>query len=807
MPNSNSSTSLYSFTNTVRVSANNFTTLYNATPSNVDVASVSDRNFTTLYNKQSEINPTKAYGNANVEAFLNAGQDQGGNVVENINANGNISGNVIIARTEANLGLVGNVYIGGGGLNYFLTTDGSGGLAWEPPIIQYGNAIPFINFNVTANANNQTFSNTLLSAYTSNTVMNVMKNGVNIEPDLYAVSGNILTVNIPLTVGDSIDVLSTQASDAGNPGGTQFAVQVNDGTGGFYGDAANFSFQPSGSFGGQYAVTARHLSVTGNIIANNNITAANISVTGNTNVSNLNVGNIANLGTVANVRIFGGSANYLLKTDGLGNLSWIDPTVTSATSLNATIANVRITGGLNGYVLQTDGAGNLTWTAQTGGGGGNGVPGGSNTQVQYNDAGNFAGNSSFTFDSTTEVVSVNTLAVTTSISFDGTEGNLYMGTSGNILTDSTLGMTFSIPTGVGNFQWYGPAGANAMTFTSGGLTVPVGVVSPNIGNASSNIIGNGASLFSINGANVSEVANANYASSSATAFSIDGANVTGAVALATLANTANIANTVDGPNVTGYVPNADYATIAGTAGVANSVAGGNVIGFVDNATQATYADYGNSVVLANVVGIGNIAGINISGSNTDVLYGNGVFGVFTVPPGGTNSQVQFNNNGVMGGVGTMTYDVGANTLNGTFANIVSLGNLTVQRAFEKYTPNGTGLASSFNYDAITQSIINVTANATANTTLNFRGNSTITMNTLLSTNQAVTLVLLSKIGNTPYIVTTVQVDGTTVTPTYLGGLSPLVGTRQSNSVQSYTYTILKSAANTYTVLGSFAEFV
>jgi hypothetical protein len=114
MPNSNSSTSLYSFTNTVRVSANNFTTLYNVTPSNVDVASVSDRNFTTLYNKQSEINPTRPYGNANVEAFLNAGSDQGGNVVHNINADGTLTiptGNIqnLNVGNSANLGDVSNV--------------------------------------------------------------------------------------------------------------------------------------------------------------------------------------------------------------------------------------------------------------------------------------------------------------------------------------------------------------------------------------------------------------------------------------------------------------------------------------------------------------------------------------------------------------------------------------------------------------------------------------------------------------------------------------------------------------------------
>ena len=74
---------------------------------------------------------------------------------------------------------------------------------------------------------------------------------------------------------------------------------------------------------------------------------------------------------------------------------------------NVTVAvgNLHITGGSNGYVLQTDGDGNLTWTAQTGGGG-NGTPGGANTQIQFNDAGNFGGHVGFTFNSTTQLLTV-----------------------------------------------------------------------------------------------------------------------------------------------------------------------------------------------------------------------------------------------------------------------------------------------------------------------------------------------------------------------------------------------------------------
>ena len=137
-------------------------------------------------------------------------------------------------------------------------------------------------------------------------------------------------------------------------------------------------------------------------------------------------GNLS-LGNIANVKILGGTANYALFTDGNGNLSWqsvananfasFANVANIANSLNASsTSNVYIGGGTNGYVLQTDGAGNLTWTAQTGNGGGNGTPGGANTQIQYNDSGSFGGNSGFTFNETNGNVNIpGNLIVTSNI--------------------------------------------------------------------------------------------------------------------------------------------------------------------------------------------------------------------------------------------------------------------------------------------------------------------------------------------------------------------------------------------------------
>jgi hypothetical protein len=68
------------------------------------------------------------------------------------------------------------------------------------------------------------------------------------------------------------------------------------------------------------------------------------------------------------------------------------------------VANLHISGGLNGYVLQTDGSGTLSWVA--GGGGGGGSVGGSNTQVQYNNNGDFGADAYFTYNNVSHTVQV-----------------------------------------------------------------------------------------------------------------------------------------------------------------------------------------------------------------------------------------------------------------------------------------------------------------------------------------------------------------------------------------------------------------
>jgi len=262
-------------------------------------------------------------------------------------------------------------------------------------------------------------------------------------------------------------------------------------------------------------------------------------------------------------------------------------TYTSGNLALGNVANLKITGGVNGYVLQTDGTGNLDWTAMTGNGGGNGTPGGSNTQIQYNDSGAFGGNAGFTFNE-----------------------------------------------------------------VNGNVNIP-----------------------------------------------------------------------------------------------GNLILGGIFVGTIANANYSNYA--GNVVISSqpNITNVGTLTTLTVSG------------------------------------------------------NISTTGTTTVQQAKEKVTVSSSPATGTVNFDLLTQAILLNTANATANFTLNIRGNSSVTLNTVMNSNESATLRFINTNGATGYYANLITIDGTTITPNWVVPVgTPTIGITAGKD--AYDFNIIKTAANTYTVLAS-----
>ena len=159
-----------------------------------------------------------------------------------------------------------------------------------------------------------------------------------------------------------------------------------------------------------------------------------------------------------------------------------------------------------------------------------------------------------------------------------------------------------------------------------------------------------------------------------------------------------------------------------------------------------------------------------------------------------------------GGVGSNTASGARSNLSaaqsGTNTDITSLQPLAY--AIETATVVGSGLSGTLTIDAITQSVLYYTGNASANWTVNVRGNSGTTINSLLSTGQAITIAVFAAIGTTGYYNNNFQVDGVTVTPKWQNS-APVAG--NTSSTDAYTYTIVKTGSATYTVFASLTKFV
>jgi uncharacterized membrane protein len=124
--------------------------------------------------------------------------------------------------------------------------------------------------------------------------------------------------------------------------------------------------------------------------------------------------------------------------------------------------------------------------------------------------------------------------------------------------------------------------------------------------------------------------------------------------------------------------------------------------------------------------------------------------------------------------------------------------------YENATVSATAATGTINYDVLTQSVLQYTTNATANWTLNIRGNSSTTLNSLMTTGQSITLVFMAAQGSPAFINNVVQIDGATVTPRWQGGSAPAGG--NVNSTDLYTYAILKTGNATYNVFASLTRF-
>ena len=190
-----------------------------------------------------------------------------------------------------------------------------------------------------------------------------------------------------------------------------------------------------------------------------------------------------------------------------------------------------------------------------------------------------------------------------------------------------------------------------------------------------------------------------------------------------------------------------------------------------------------------------------TGLNTGTIY----YVVFPTSGGfqlsATPSGSAITTSGTQSGVHTVYFGIPSESYVGANSNIA----LGVPAITEVAVYTATSATGTINYDLINQSIVYYTSAATGNWTINFRGNSTTTLNNTLKVGQAVTAVFIASNQNaaaqtatisvaSPAVitVTTAPANGTPVTFSTTGTLPTGLST-------GTTYYVINASGTTFNV--------
>lgn len=132
------------------------------------------------------------------------------------------------------------------------------------------------------------------------------------------------------------------------------------------------------------------------------------------------------------------------------------------------------------------------------------------------------------------------------------------------------------------------------------------------------------------------------------------------------------------------------------------------------------------------------------------------------------------------------------------------GSTYLRTAIEHVVGTSSAPPTTLNYNVLDGAILFHSASTTANWTLNFRGNASTTLNSMMPVSSSVTVTLLTTNAGTAYSSSAYQIDGTSITPRWQGGTS---GSANANSIDAHTFTIVKTSSTpTYILLGSITRY-
>lgn len=211
-----------------------------------------------------------------------------------------------------------------------------------------------------------------------------------------------------------------------------------------------------------------------------------------------------------------------------------------------------------------------------------------------------------------------------------------------------------------------------------------------------------------------------------------------------------------------------------------------------------------TALIQNYVGILSTTGLITASNNTLLLLGTettpvGNYGMYNVAP---------YDNYILGNLGlgnlpssnTKLHVYGRQIIDGQF---LVRDTATLQQVIEKSTIITGSTPSTIHFDLLSSAVIYYVDPTTQNWTLNFRGTSSTPLNTLLNVGQSMTCVLVMRNGATAHSASLHEIDNIPVTPNWQGGI---YSDGTSHAYDAYSYSILKTADATFTIIASKVYF-
>jgi hypothetical protein len=262
-----------------------------------------------------------------------------------------------------------------------------------------------------------------------------------------------------------------------------------------------------------------------------------------------------------------------------------------------------------------------------------------------------------------------------------------------------------------------------------------------------------------------------------------------------LTDSGNLTFTGTGNRITGDFSNATVASrVAFQTSTTNSNTGLIVLPN-GTATTANIQFFNNSDP-TNASSL-QIANLSTESTIRSLITGTGTYLPMTFYTGGSE-RARIDINGLIG-VGTASATSMLQTAGSSSVSAFKTPNIA-----EVDTISATAATGTINFDITTQSVLYYTSNASANWTVNFRGSSGTSLNTLMQTGECISATFLVTQGSTAYYNSAVTIDGASVTPKWQGGSAPTSG--NASSVDCYTYVIQKTGSATFAVLASQTKF-